>query len=148
MHKLFENIKDFIRFQVFSRIMYGFDRRDAWDVGGATAKFMLPRMRKFIDDEPPGCPSILVVRDSVESKDLAKYFDCKITDELFAHGSDVIENHKAWMKILEVIYFSLEYKANDDELRYDTPFEELRALQDRIDEGFRLLGIFFECLWD
>lgn len=62
------------------------------------------------------------------------------------HESDI---HKRWDWILDEMIYAFECKANKDDvfMRCNTD-ESMREEQDRISNGFRLFGKYYESLWD
>lgn len=155
----FDMIRDFFKYRVIKRAKYGFDIRDTWSLGSVTAQFLAPRLRHFIDNKPMGVPGVLMDRTYVEDNNLSQYFDGELQDEWFGHDSSVDEPMKAWIAILEKIYFSMDYVSNewDDKYNYMIKNEYGESNIDRdkyaeltanSNEGLRLLGIFFVNLWD
>lgn len=154
-----ESISDFVRYSIVGRIKYGFDIRDTWNLGDSVAGYMKPRLRYYIDSEPMGVPGSLVSKDYVLDNDLAQYFDGELKDEWFDADSDVNEVMKAWVAILEAMYFSLEYMTDKWDDKFSTSYtdihgkftvnrEKTKLLDDKVVEGNRLLGLFLQNIWD
>lgn len=157
IQRYYENVVSFFKYQIFNRIKYGFDIRDSWSVFSVTAKFVRPRLRLMIDRDPHGCPSIFTDRSLVEQNNLSQYFSGELQDEWFDHSSDIEEPMKAWIKVLEAIYFSIDYcvEENMSDCFYLNEFGEQTydvvkggALHDKVQEGLRLFGLLFQNLWD
>ena len=57
--------------------------------------------------------------------------------------------HKRWDWVLDEMIYAFDCKANKDEvyMRFDVR-EEIQKEQDRISNGFRLFGKYYENLWD
>jgi len=156
--RFFSNIYDFFKYNIILRIRYGFDIRDSWSVYSATAEFMRPRLRRMIDKDPHGCPSLFTDRKLVEKNNLAPYFSGELKDEWFT-DTDIEEPMKAWLNVLEAIYYSVEFVTDEfgDKFNYfykneygedELDKEKSLEVHNRVDEGFRLLGLFFQNLWD
>lgn len=144
-----EKVTDFFRYSCYGRIKNGFDPRDCWDLGSATAKYLKPRLDKYIkdyEDHGHGVPSKLVCKDYVIDNNLAQYFDGELQDEWFEHDSDMVPNSIAWLNILKKIQFSIGNTVA--EFHGDVDYDVLRQVRRDTEEGYRLLGLFFENLWD
>ncbi len=157
IQRLWDDIISFFKYQIYNRIKYGFDIRDSWSVFSNTAKFVKPRLRLMIDKKPHGCPSIFTIRSEVEANNLSQYFSGELQDEWFDHSGTIEEPMKAWINVLEAIYFSIDYcvDENTDECYYTNEFgeqeldyEKLLALNAKVSEGLRLFGLLFQNLWD
>lgn len=157
IQRYWDNIISFFKYQIYNRIKYGFDIRDSWSLFSNTAKYVKPRLRLMIDKNPHGCPSIFTDRKLVEANNLGRYFSGELQDEWFDHSGDIEEPMKAWINVLETIYFSIDYcvyEKNDEcfsinefgEMEYDR--DKGIALQAKVDEGLRLFGLLFQNLWD
>jgi hypothetical protein len=157
IQRYWENVVSFFKYQIFNRIKHGFDIRDSWSLFSNTAKYVRPRLRRMIDNDPHGCPSIFTTRAEVEANNLSQYFSGELQDEWFDHESTIDEPMKAWINVLEAIYFSIDYcvdEKNDEcfstnefgEMVYDR--EKGDALHAKVSEGLRLFGLLFQNLWD
>ena len=154
-----EAVIDFFKYSVIGRMKYGFDTRDSWNLDVATAMFISPRLTKLINDEPWGVPCDLTIKDQVIKHKLEPYFNGELQDEWFGHDSDIVEASEAWMKILKEIEFGITTTANQwtRDFPYYTVDENGKKVLDRdlfmkhnerLDESFRLLGLFFRNLND
>lgn len=65
------------------------------------------------------------------------------------HGYPSTLNEKEWDCILDKMIYSFDCKANKDEpyIRIEN-IEECKKEQERISNGFRLFGKYYENLWD
>jgi len=157
LERYWDNVVSFFKYQIYNRIKYGFDIRDSWSVFSNTAKYVKPRLRRMIDNEPHGCPSIFTSRAEVEANNLSQYFSGELQDEWFDHSGTIEEPMKAWINALEAIYFSIDHCVDSDidscfytnehgEREYDKAKGE--ALHAKVSEGLRLFGLLFQNLWD
>ncbi len=149
-----EAVKDFIRFSIIGRMKHKFDPRDCWDLGSATAKFMLPRLRKFIDDKPMGYPSQLADMNFIRKHKLLGYFRKPIDYDWFHRDNDDGDDEfaQAWINILEHMYRSVKtvtddfYGNSDISEPYNNDVENKK--RHNTEKGLGLIGVFFQNLWD
>ncbi len=157
----FESVRDFFRYSVVGRVKHKIDIRDTWNLGDNIALYMKPRLRYFIDNEPMGVPGLLMTKSFVEDNELSQYYGGELNDEWFDDHGDVDEGMKAWISILEKMYYSVDYVTHKwdvedtfnihDVNEYgerEINREKSDELDKKVKEGFRLLGIFFQSLWD
>lgn len=157
------DVRDFFRYRVVLRAKHGFDVRDCWHLGIATANFMKPRLKRFIEIGTQGVPMDLVDKETVIAKKLEKYFDGELKDEWFGDDSDAEAAGIAWTNIQKQIYFGIEYLTYQyEDTKVDDRFETVTYTDDdaeidhekhdklrkEVEESFRLLGLFIENLWD
>ena len=131
---------------------------DTWGMDDTLALIILP-MLKQLKDTKHGAPVVdmtdvpenLRIND-VESK---AYWDTGETDDKF---------FKRWDWVMDEMIFAFEMKVKDDwqEQYYgemvedddghwqmeNTDYEGMKKMQERISNGFRLFGKYYESLWD
>ena len=156
--RILDSIQQFVKYQIVGRIKNGFDTRDCWGLNYSVAKYMLPRLKFFIKNKPMGHPSGLCDKKYVDDNNLEQYYNTPINDEWFSYDYSGEECYNAWMNILNAIYYSIEFNANEDEPKfsvnlvggdeYEIDMDKLTERSKKVEEGFRLLGLFFQDLWD
>ena len=133
-----------IKFGVVLKMKHGIDIRDTWSLGHSTCKYMEPRLEYFISHYRHGVPGHFFNEKEVKKLKIGKYFPFKIKDIKFADStgeSDEIEIfEEAWINVLKTIQYAVKAEAfSDIEYSYE---------HKKVEEGFRLLGIFIQHLWD
>jgi hypothetical protein len=135
-HKLF-NIFNDLKYKFVLKLKYGFDIRESWSLGHYACKYMQPRLNYLIDNYGYGVPGIFFDEDSIKNLKLERYFPEATISDVDYEPMEV-----AWKNVLKQIKFSIDYEADD----ISEPYDE--TIQKEVDEGFRLLGIFMQNLWD
>lgn len=127
------------------------DPWDTWNIDHTLAYIVLPMLKQLketkhgspiVDDEDvPHLPRMQ--RSSNES---AQYdmFHTEEQDQLFWKQYEV-----RWDWVMDEMIYAFDCKVNKDDvfMRFDDQ-DEMRKEQDRIANGFRLFGKYYEGLWD
>lgn len=115
------------------------DPWDTWSMDYTLAPIILP-MLKQLKETKHGAPF-------VEMEDRPEHLRCEVpkydTDEF---------HFVAWDWVMDEMIYAFEQKYSGEEvwMRFDpkTEMDALNAEQDRISNGFRLFGKYYEGLWD
>jgi hypothetical protein len=119
------------------------DPWDTWSMDHTLAPIILPMLRQLIDTkhgasnvDPQDVPDEL----KPTAAELLSYQKDGETDEKF---------FARWDYVLDEMIYAFDCKANKDDvfIRFDNP-EEIAAERERISNGFRLFGKYYEALWD
>jgi len=106
----------FIKHNIIGRIRHGFDTRDVWDLGQATAKFMKPRLKLYIDNQISGkyhsVPACLTDIKYISDNNLVSYFDTIVNFNNIEHE----DSNKLWINILHKISFAIEYMVDSTKI--------------------------------
>ena len=124
------------------------DPWDTWSMDHTLAPIILPMLVQ-LKETKHGAPA-------VEFKDVPEELwppDAEAFNKLYAHNGETDENFfKRWDWVLDEMIYAFDCKANKDEvyMRFDIKTEKdaIRKEQDRISNGFRLFGKYYENLWD
>jgi len=114
---------------------------DTWNMDHTLALIILP-MLKQLKATTHGAPS-------VDDKDVPKELK-SISAPPKENEYDTDDNHfKRWDYVLDEMIYAFDCKANKDEpyIRIED-IEEAKKEQERISNGFRLFGKYYEGLWD
>ena len=128
------------------KIKIHIDRWDTWSMDHTLAPIILP-MLKQLKETKHGAPY-------VDNADVPKELRAtKKQIEAYGKKGDVDPKHfDRWDWILDEMIYAFDCKANKDEvyMRFDTKTERdaMYKEQDRISNGFRLFGKYYESLWD
>ena len=122
------------------------DRWDTWSMDHTLAHIVLP-MLKQLKATTHGAPWVAVTDVPKElrptKKQLMDYQKDGTTDPKF---------FERWNWVLDEMIYAFDSKANKDDvyMRFDikTQQEAIDAEQERISNGFRLFGRYYENLWD
>ena len=121
------------------------DRWDTWSMDYTLAFIVVP-MLKQLKETKHGAPN-------VEWSDVPEYL--RPTEEDFVNyeknGATDTKFFARWDYVLDEMIYAFESKLGDDVfMRFDprTQYEEMIEEQDRISNGFRLFGKYYESLWD
>jgi hypothetical protein len=122
------------------------DRWDTWSMDHTLAHIVLP-MLKQLKATTHGAPWVAVADVPKElrptKKQLMDYQKDGTTDPKF---------FERWNWVLDEMIYAFDCKANKDDvwMRFDikTQREAMDAEQERISNGFRLFGRYYENLWD
>ena len=115
---------------------------DTWNMDHTLALIVLP-MLKQLKETTHGAPA-------VEFQDVPK--ELHPNEEEIAglyHGETDDNYFKRWDYVLDEMIYAFDCKANLDEpyIRIED-IEEAKREQERISNGFRLFGKYYEGLWD
>ena len=121
------------------------DHWDTWNMDVSLAYIILPMLKQMVNDKQ-GAPNVEcedVPEELRASDDELKYY--KETGETDTHFFD------RWDWVLNEMIYSFETKVSDDDVlsQYYTAdkLEEAKKVQERISNGFRLFGKYYEALW-
>ena len=116
---------------------------DTWSMDHTLAPIILP-MLKQLKETKHGAPA-------VEFKDVPEELHPPEgqTSKLYTHGKTDDNYYKRWDWVLDEMIYAFDCKANKDEpyMRIED-IEEIKKEQQRISNGFRLFGKYYENLWD
>ena len=119
------------------------DRQDTWSMDHTLAPIILP-MLKQLKETKHGAPNVDwedVPRELRPSgEELHAYNKNGTTDEHF---------FERWDWVLDEMIYAFDCKANKDDvwMRFEDR-KEIDKEQERISNGFRLFGKYYEALWD
>jgi hypothetical protein len=123
------------------------DRYDTWSMDDTLAHIVVP-MLKQLKETKHGAPA-------VEFKDVPEELmppDAEAVKKLYTHGETDDNYYKRWDYVLDEMIWAFEQKCRDDwEEDYDYnkwDMEGAKAHQERMSNGFRLFGKYYENLWD
>lgn len=128
------------------RVSVKIDPWDTWSMDHTLAEIALPMLVQ-LKQTKHGAPSV-DPEDVPENLrpgklEIEQYEKDGTTDELF---------FKRWDWVLDEMIYAFHTKVQGDEvyMRFDpaTQREEMQAEQERISNGFRLFGKYYEALWD
>ena len=118
---------------------------DTWNMDYTLAKIILP-MLKQLKATKHGSPDVdnedVPINLRAPEEDVLKYKKLGETDPDF---------FKRWDWVLDEMIYAFDCKANKDEvyMRFDIKDRiAMQKEQDRISNGFRLFGKYYEALWD
>ena len=125
------------------RVKVELDPWDTWSMDHTLAYIVLP-MLKQLKETKHGAPA-------VEFKDVPEELHPPEgqTSKLYTHGKTDDNYYKRWDWVLDEMIYAFDCKANKDEpyMRIED-IEEIKKEQQRISNGFRLFGKYYENLWD
>ena len=119
------------------------DKWDTWSMDHTLAPIILP-MLKQLKETKHGAPNVdpkdVPIPLRPKKQDVLKYKENGDTDDKF---------FERWDWVLDEMIYAFDCKANKDEvyMRFEDR-EEIKKEQDRISNGFRLFGKYYENLWD
>ena len=128
------------------------DDFDTWNVDETLSHIILPMLKQLketkhsspmVDDEDvPHLPKQGTSDNEAIQRD---FFSSKEQDELFWS-----QYEQRWNWILDEMIYAFDCKANKEEvyMRCNMFNDSFRIEQERISNGFRLFGKYFENLWD
>jgi len=130
------------------KIRVRIDPHDTWSMDHTLAPIILP-MLKQLKETKHGAPA-------VEFKDVPEELmppDAEAVKKLYMENGKTDENYfKRWDYVLDEMIWAFEQKCRDDWMEdYDYnkwDHEGAKAHQDRMSNGFRLFGKYYESLWD
>jgi len=118
------------------------DRWDTWSMDNTLALIVLP-MLKQLKETKHGAPY-------VDPKDVPKELQPKKQTKKQKDNGETDSTHfERWDWVLDEMIYAFDCKANKDDvyMRFEDK-EEMKAEQERISNGFRLFGKYYESLWD
>ena len=121
------------------------DPWDTWSMDHTLAPIILP-MLKQLKDNKHGAPN-------VDLEDVPEELRPTNTEEwqkLYNEGGETDDKFfERWDWVMDEMIYAFDCKANKDEvyMRFDDR-EEIQKEQERISNGFRLFGKYYENLWD
>jgi hypothetical protein len=120
------------------------DRWDTWSMDYTLAPIILPMLVQ-LKAEKHGAPF-------VDLKDVPKELHGKKLTKKQKENGEVDDKHfERWDWVLDEMIYAFDCKANKDDvyMRFDIDDrEDMKAEQERISNGFRLFGKYYESLWD
>jgi hypothetical protein len=120
------------------------DRYDTWSMDYTLAPIILPMLVQ-LKAEKHGAPF-------VDLKDVPKELHGKKLTKKQKENGEVDDKHfERWDWVLDEMIYAFDCKANKDDvyMRFDIDDrEDMKAEQERISNGFRLFGKYYESLWD
>lgn len=122
------------------------DYWDTWSMDYTLAPIILP-MLKQLKENKHGAPD-------VDPEDVPE--ELRATTEEYhqykREGETDPKFFERWDWVMDQMIYSFEYKVKKDDLfMYFDPheeYDEMQAEQERISNGFRLFGKYYEALWD
>jgi hypothetical protein len=118
------------------------DRWDTWSMDYTLAPIILP-MLKQLKETNHGA-------SYVDPKDVPKELHPKKQTKKQKDNGETDSTHfERWDWVLDEMIYAFDCKANKDDvyMRFEDK-EEMKAEQERISNGFRLFGKYYENLWD
>jgi len=121
------------------------DPWDTWSMDHTLAPIILP-MLKQLKDNKHGAPN-------VDLEDVPEELRPTNTEEwqkLYNEGGETDDKFfERWDWVMDEMIYAFDCKANKDEvyMRFDDR-AEIQKEQERISNGFRLFGKYYENLWD
>jgi hypothetical protein len=119
---------------------------DTWSMDYTLAMIVLP-MLKQLKETKHGAPA-------VEFQDVPEELHPpeEQVSKLYTHGETDDNYFKRWDWVLDEMIYAFDSKVNKDEvyMRFDiaTERDAMQKEQDRISNGFKLFGKYYESLWD
>ena len=119
----------------WQRLTRGFDDRELWNLDMTIAKFVVPRLKEFLNYSG-GWPHAMAEEET----------------EFNIAGIEDLTPEEKWDKVLSEMLWAMEYASdNYGEDRDDYPFRDPEArkkLKDRYENGMRLFAEYFSAMWD
>jgi hypothetical protein len=127
------------------KVVVHIDKWDTWSMDHTLAPIILP-MLKQLKETKHGSPNVdnedVPINLRAPEEDVLKYKDLGETDPDF---------FKRWDWVLDEMIYAFDCKANKDEVYMRFDIKDRIAIekeQERISNGFRLFGKYYESLWD
>ena len=119
------------------------DPWDTWSMDHTLAPIILPMLQQLKDTKHGA--------HHVDNEDVPESLRANQTEmRNYKHdGSTDIHFFARWDWVLDEMIYAFDCKANKDDvfMRFENP-EESAPEQERISNGFRLFGKYYEALWD
>jgi len=127
------------------KIKVRIDKWDTWSMDHTLAPIILPMLVQ-LKETKHGAPM-------VDMEDVPKELRAtKAQQNKYAKGGDVDPKHfERWDWIMNEMIYAFDCKANKDDvyMRFDINDRDgMKVEQERISNGFRLFGKYYENLWD
>ena len=114
------------------------DEFDTWSMDHTLAYIIEP-MLKQLKDTKHGSPS-------VDDEDVPAEIRSTVSP---SNGNDIDGHwHDRWDYVLNEMIYAFDSKANQEDIWVRFKGEELKKEQQRIANGFKLFGKYYENLWD
>jgi hypothetical protein len=129
------------------------DHYDTWSMDHTLSLIILP-MLKQIRDSKHGSPYVDdedVPKELRLSRKWKKIFNESYSSEYTEEQKEIASNkfHARWAWVLDEMIWAFEQIATDnDGLDISIKKSEYKKFQARIDNGTRLFGKYYRCLWD
>tara|TARA_A200000113_G_scaffold204972_1_gene200971 strand:- start:101 stop:529 length:429 start_codon:yes stop_codon:yes gene_type:complete len=139
------NIEDYTDNGEDQKVEVHIDPWDTWSMDHTLAPIILPMLIQ-LKKEKHGAPC-------VDLEDVPEELHPTNTEEwqkLYNEGGETDDKFfKRWDWVLDEMIYAFDCKANKDDviMRFED-MKEVKAEQDRISNGFRLFGKYYESLWD
>ena len=119
------------------------DRWDTWSMDYTLAHIVLPMLRQ-LKETKHGSPDVDNEDVPEELRPEPEWYEKYSKD-----GETDPDFFKRWDWVLDEMIYAFDCKANKDDvfMRFKDR-KEIEAEQDRISNGFRLFGKYYESLWD
>jgi hypothetical protein len=136
----FADFCDWVHSKRSQTIKVKIDRWDVWNMDRTMAYIILPLLRK-VQDEKQGSPFVddvdvpLLIRSTSAKPLTKKQIDCGEIDEFF---------HNRWSYVIGEMIFAFESYQIEDNFKTN---QERENHQNRINNGFKLFGKYYMCLW-
>jgi len=127
------------------RVKVRIDRWDTWSMDHTLAHIVMPmliQLKATKHGAPNVDPKDVPIPLRPKKQDVLKYKEIGETDEKF---------FERWDWVLDEMIYAFDCKANKDDVFMRFEIEEREAMkqeQERISNGFRLFGKYYEGLWD
>ena len=145
-HRFYHNwLYDWFGYSPSQRTSIKIHDYDTWSMDHTLALIILP-MLKQLKDNKHGAPN-------VDLEDVPEGLRPTNTEEwqkLYNEGGETDDKFfERWDWVMDEMIYAFDCKANKDEvyMRFDDR-EQIQKEQDRISNGFRLFGKYYENLWD
>ena len=145
-HRFYHNwLYDWFGYSPSQRTSIKIHDYDTWSMDHTLALIILP-MLKQLKDNKHGAPN-------VDLEDVPEELRPTNTEEwqkLYNEGGETDDKFfERWDWVMDEMIYAFDCKANKDEvyMRFDDR-EQIQKEQDRISNGFRLFGKYYENLWD
>jgi len=145
-HRFYHNwLYDWFGYSPSQRTSIKIHDYDTWSMDHTLALIILP-MLKQLKDNKHGAPN-------VDLEDVPEELRPTNTEEwqkLYNEGGETDDKFfERWDWVMDEMIYAFDCKANKDEvyMRFDDR-AEIQKEQERISNGFRLFGKYYENLWD
>lgn len=141
------------------KIKIRIDKHDTWSMDHTLALIILPMLKQL--KETKHGSSMVDIEDVPENLRYTQTeeYDSQLTFEFYNDENFVkidCDIHRRWDWVLDEMIWAFEqklddnweaqYKVGDHPIKYD--FDGMKKHQERISNGFRLFGKYYEGLWD
>jgi len=127
------------------KVVVHIDKWDTWSMDHTLAPIILP-MLKQLKETKHGSPNVdnedVPINLRAPEEDVLKYKTLGETDPDF---------FKRWDWVLDEMIYAFDCKVNKEEVYMRFDIKDRRGMekeQERISNGFRLFGKYYESLWD